>query len=279
MLMNIAIFTVIKDERDYLDDFLNYHTNMGLHIYVFEDLYSCKHDDICSKYENVFLYSVKELYSEEEMPQLEIDRKLHKPPQTDFINRGLKFIHNLNKYEWCFLIDIDEYITCSEELPKILAKFSNYDAIQIYWKNFGCSGYIYKPIYDNKPIYEIFTEQCGYELYRDLKYSNITKFCVNMKKWSPTMKYKIHNASVNWTKIDYTFNRANIVFEPLYLKHFITKSFEEYCHKVFVRGMFHPGHRNFQSIFEMCPEMKQKVEEDKNFKNYFFQKYGVKLNY
>ncbi len=275
--MNIAIFTVIKDEQDYLNDFLKYHTEMGLHIFVFEDLFSNSHSDICCKYENVELHSVKELYEEKEISQLVYNRQNHIPPQTDYINRGLRYIHSLNKYDWCWLIDIDEYITITEPLEDILNRFKEYDAVMVYWKNYGCSGHFYKPIYD-KPIYEIYKEECGYELFSDRKYNNITKFCVNMNKWNDSMNYKIHNAKVKWIKANSTFNRGVEVFEPLYLRHYITKSFEEYCHKIFVRGMMHPNHRTIKSFFEMQPQYKKRISEYKLLHEHLKKTIGVDLN-
>ena len=273
--MNICIFTVIKDETDYLEDFLKYHTELGLHIFVFEDLFSVSHKDITDKYNNVELHSVKELYSEEEIPELIENRIQKKPPQTDFINRGLKYIHSINKYDWCWLIDIDEYITSTEPISSVLSRFNDRDSVLVYWKNYGCSGHVYKPIY-NKPIYEIYTQPCNYEQYSDFKYYKITKFCVNLNKWTEQKKYWIHNANVNWIKADGTYKRTEIVYEPLYLRHYITKSVEEYLWKVFCRGMFHNGHRNWKSLWEMCPETKDKIDE--NFINYFKRKYGVELS-
>ena len=272
--MNICVFTVIKDEQQYLYDFLSYHTKMGLHIFVFEDLFSVSHKDITDKYNNVELHSVKELYSEEEIPQLIEDRKNKVPPQTDYINRGLRYIHSLNKYDWCWLIDIDEYITATEPLEAILSRFNDRDSVLVYWKNFGCSGRIYKPKYD-KPIYDIYTQECGFEQYSDIKYYKITKFCVNLNKWKEEHKYWIHNAPRNWIKVDGTYKRTEIVYEPLYLRHYITKSVEEYIWKVYVRGMFHTGHRQLKSLYEMCPETKDMITDD--FKEYFKEKYGIKI--
>lgn len=272
----VAIFTVIKNEREYLDDFLKYHSNLGIDIYVFEDLFSESHKDICQKYRNVYLYSIKELYNELEIPNLINNRIKHVPPQTEYINKGLKFIHSLEKYDWCWLIDIDEYITFTEPLEQLIDKYKEYDAISVYWQNYGCSGYIYKPTYD-KPIYEIYTEKCGYELYRDRRLNNITKFCVNMNKWNQTMWYKIHDATVNWIKVDFTKDHAQEVFEPLYLRHYITKSFEEYCYKLFVRGMMHPEHRTIQSFFEMQPQYKDKILNDKELQSYLNKKYNISI--
>lgn len=275
--MNISIFTVIKNEREYLRDFLDYHAKMGLDIYIFEDLFSETHKDICSEYGNVFLNSIKELYTEDELPQLITDRTNRIPSQTEFINKGLQYIHNLDKYDWCWLIDIDEYITATEPLEDILKRFEDYDALFVYWMNYGCSGNLYKPIYD-KPIYEIYTERCGYELYADRKRNNITKFCVNMNRWRPDMKYMIHNAAVKRIKVDGTLEHAKEVYEPLYLRHYITKSFEEYCYKIFVRGMHHNGHRRIRSFMEMQPQYKDIILNDKELINYINNKYNIDIN-
>ena len=249
---------------------------MGLHIFVFEDLFSCPHKTITDKYDNVELHSVKELYSEEEIPQLIEDRIQKKPPQTDYINRGLRYIHSLNKYDWCALIDIDEYITCTEKFPDILDRYKEHQAVLIYWCNYGCSGHIYKPNI-KKPPYEIYTEKCEYEKYSDEKYFKITKFIVNMNKYKPTMKFWIHCANVDFVKADMTYKRTDICLEPLYLRHFITRSCEEYAWKVWVRSTFHPGHRCWKSLREMDGDIYEKLKADKNFFPYFKEKYGVEL--
>lgn len=275
--MNVCIFTVIKDERDYLEDFLRYHTEMGIDIYVFEDLFSDAHSDICCKFNNVELHPITDLYEEHELQDLIDRRTRHVPSQTDFLNRGLRFINSLGKYDWCWLIDIDEYITSSKPFPDILDNYKDYDAISIYWMNYGCSGHLYKPIYD-RPIYDIYTERCGYEQHSDRKYNNITKFCVNMHKWAPDQKWKVHNAKTNWVKIDYTTNHFKEVFEPLYLRHYITKSFEEYCYKLYVRGMHHPTHRTIQSFFEMQPQYKDRILGDETLKAYIKEHIGIDIN-
>ena len=276
--MNICVFTVIKDERDYLNDFLKYHTEMGIDIFVFEDVFSCSHKDICDKYENVHLDSILNIFPNSEREDIIKMRKEKVPPQTMYINQGLKYIHSLNKYDWCWLIDVDEFITSTEPISDVLGRFNDRDAVLVYWKNFGCSGHIYKPIYD-KPIYEIYTQPCGYEQYSDYKYFKITKFCVNMNKYNEDKKYWIHNAPVNWIKADGTFKRTEIVYEPLYLRHYITKSWEEFCYKILCRGVFHPGHRQYKSFFEMQHDMEEKIRNDKGFKDYFYKKYGVMPDY
>ena len=274
--MNIAIFTVVKDELDYLDDFLKYHTEMGIDVFVFEDIFSHSHREITDRYDNVYLHSVSELYNENEMPQLINDRTNKIPSQTEFINRGLRYIHSLNKYDWCALIDVDEYITCTEKFPDILDRYKEHQAVLLYWCNYGCSGHIYKPD-DKRPPYDIYTEKCGYEKFSDLKYFKITKFIVNMNKYKPTMKFWIHCANVDFIKADMTYKRTAICLEPLYLRHYILRSAEEYAWKIWVRSCHHPDHRCWKSLKEMDGDIYEKLKADKNFFPYFKEKYGVEL--
>ena len=275
-MVKTAIATVVKNELDYIEDFITYHLDIGIdEIFIYEDYGYVSHKEICDKYDNVYLSSILDIFPRRERGNIIKMRKNNVPPQTTYINQILKYLHPThNDGWWIWLIDIDEYITSTEPISDVLSRFSDRDSVLVYWKNFGCSGHIYKPKYD-KPIWEIFTQQCGYEQYSDLKYYKITKFCVNMNKWKPTQKYYIHNASVNWVKVDGSYKRTEIVYEPLYLRHYITKSVEEYAWKVWVRLMFHNGHRQWKSLFEMCPEVKNKIDND--FFEYFKQKYGVEL--
>lgn len=277
-MVKTAIATVVKDELDYIEDFIKYHLNIGIdEIFIYEDYGSVSHKEICDKYDNVYLSSILDIFPEEqreEIIQMRIDKV---PSQTLYINQILKYLHPThNDGWWVFLTDIDEYITCTEKFPDILDRYKEHQAVLIYWCNYGCSGHIYKPVYD-KPIYEIYTEKCGYEKYSDEKYFKITKFIVNMNKWKPEHKYFIHNAARNWVKVDFTYKRTEPVFEPLYLRHYITKSCEEFCWKVWVRSTFHPGHRCWKSLKEMDGEAYEKLKNEKGFKEYFYKKYGVEL--
>ena len=278
-MVKTAIATVVKNETEYIEDFIKYHLNIGIdEIFIYEDYGSVSHKEICDKYDNVYLSSILDIFPRRERGNIIKMRKNNVPPQTTYINQILKYLHPThNEGWWVWLIDIDEYITSTEPISDVLSRFSDRDAVLLYWKNFGCSGRIYKPIYDNKPVWEMYTEPCGYELYSDFKYYKITKFCINMQRYNPTMKIFIHNAAINWIKADGTFKRTEIVYEPLYLRHYITRSVEEFCWKVWVRMMHHNGHRQWKSLFEMCPDIKEKLEAENGFFSYFKEKYNVEL--
>lgn len=238
-----CIFVVIKDEQEYLDDFIKYHLDLGInHIFIFEDIGSKPHNEIVGKYgENVTLKSIELL-----------NPSSYK--QREYIKSGLLWIRDNFNYDWCFSIDCDEYITITEpSLPALLDKYSEYDAIMLQWKNYGCGGHIKKPIY-NKPIWEIYTEECGYTIY-DKKYCNCTKMCFSMNKLEEKFIYGNHTALCNYVKPDYTWDRTKAVFGRIYIRHYITKSFEEYVWKLTVRGMMCKIHRKIDDFFEMHPHL------------------------
>ena len=279
-MVKTCIATCVKDETEYIEDFIKYHLDIGIdEIFIYEDYGSVSHKEICDKYDNVYLSSILDIFPDEqreEIIQMRIDKV---PSQTLYINQILKYLHPThNEGWWVFLTDIDEFITCTEKFPDIMDKYKEHQAVLLYWCNYGCSGHIYKPD-DKRPPYEIYTEKCGYEQYSDMKMYKITKFIVNMNKYKPTMKFWIHCANVDFIKADMTYKRTEIVFEPLYLRHFITRSFEEFCYKILIRGCFHPGHRQYKSFFEMQPDMEEKIRNDKGFKDYFYNKYGVMPDY
>ena len=275
--MRKAILSIVKDEKSYLYDFLKYHSGMGIDVFVFEDYGSESHKDICDKFDNVYLSTYLELYPKGRRKEITLLRENGRPIKNEMLNQGLKLIKAMNAYDWVFVIDNDEYITFTEPLDDVLSRYNDYDALLIYWENYGCSGHLYKPLYD-KPIYEIYTEKCGFEIHTDLETSNICKFVVNMNKYQPEMFFKIHDSdNTNWVKLDYTKDRSKIVLEPLYLRHFITKSCQEYIEKLYVRGCFYKAHRNMQSFWDMCPEYKEQILNNKEFVNFVRLKYNIDL--
>jgi hypothetical protein len=247
-MVKTCIFVVIKDEQEYLDEWIKYHLDLGInHIFIFEDITSKPHDDIVKKYGNgVTLNSVSILNVDEYK-------------QSNYIKNGLLWIRDNYDYDWCFSIDCDEFITSTESFPDVLSKYEKHDAIMLQWKNYGCSGHIKKPKYD-KPIWEIYTEECGYTFY-DEKYCNCTKMCFNMKKLQEKFIRGNHTALCNYVKPDFTWDRTKRVFGCLFIRHYITKSFEEYVWKLTKRGMMCKEHRKIDDFFEMHPHLRKNKNE------------------
>lgn len=248
--MKTCIFVVIKDEQEYIEDYIRYHIDLGIDtLFFFEDIDSTSHKSITDKYPKVELHSVKELLPLERIQQMKEQGRF----QYHYIKAGLLWIRDNFDYDWCFCLDSDEYVTTTEPFPAVLTAFQDYDGILLYWKNFGCSKHLKKPKYD-KPIWEIYTEECGYT-HCDWKLKQHTKMCYNMKRLKERHIASNHFALSNWIRTDGSKRRTDPpTFKTMYLRHYITKSWEEFKWKLDKRGMMNKAHRTYDDFFEMQPQ-------------------------
>jgi hypothetical protein len=67
--MNNCILTIIKNEHLYLDEWIQYHLNIGVdHIFIFEDIDSNSHHEIVQPYSNqITLFSISTILTEAEL--------------------------------------------------------------------------------------------------------------------------------------------------------------------------------------------------------------------
>lgn len=73
----LCIFTVIKNEHEYLDEWIKYHLELGIdHIFIFEDIDSDTHKEITDKYgDRVSLNNILTVFDTDEQKQEIIERK------------------------------------------------------------------------------------------------------------------------------------------------------------------------------------------------------------
>ena len=264
--MKTCIHTVILNELDeYLKSWLDHHSPMVDHIFIFEDVGSHSHKHITDRYPNVTLLSVFDIYDSEEKKQW-----LRKRKEKKYINQfyylldGVTKIQNLKQYDWCFTLDIDEFITLQEPykaIPDVLSEFQEYDAIILQWMNFGANGHIYKPNYEGRDYREFYTTRAEFSN-ADATFKIDSKVCWNLNKIKRGYLTGIHCGVGNWVKTDFKKNRRSTVYDRIYLKHYVTRSWEEYLWKLFKRGM-HCGdrHRKIDDFFEINPDMIPMKEE------------------
>ena len=281
--MKTAIHTVIKNELDeYLTPWLNHHCPMVDHIYIFEDIGSHSHKHITDRYENVTLLSVVDMYDNQAGKDrlIENDKK-GKMNQRYFIMDGVTFIQKLNLYDWCFTLDIDEFITLQEPykaITDVLGEFLAKDAVILQWANFGASGRIYKPQYNGRDYREFYTQRASFSK-ADEKFKMDSKICWNLRKITRWNLTGLHCCAGNWCKTDGKKDRRSTVYDKMYLKHYITKSFEEYLWKIAVRGCMTKGaHRKISDFFEVNPDMLEKYDECMKFKDEYLKKNNIILN-
>ena len=260
-----CVFTVIKNEQEYLDEWIRYHLNLGIdHLFIFEDLNSESHKDITDKYaDKVTLEKIINIFSDKDIPHILFKKQHKKSVQHSYIQTGLKYLQEKYDYDWCFVIDVDEFITLendSDNLKDILNLYNKYDAIVLQWKNYGANELIYKPDYSNKGLIDTFINPAVGEVHNDPVW--LTKTCYKLKDFNDRF-YRTHHQpseNSNWCRTDFSRNRYNKIYDKIYIRHYITKSWEEYVTKLNIRGMFGTK-RSYDNFFQINPELLSKKDE------------------
>ena len=260
-----CIFTVIKDEQEYIEEFIVYHLNLGVdHIFIFEDIDSTSHKDICNKYSNKVTLNNIGMFSFDEYKRFDRHNMWEENRQRAYNQEGLDWIKNNFDYDWCFAIDCDEYITLEDNtksLSEILGLYSNYGAIILNWQNYNANGHIEKPDYKDGGLVKTYTQKCGKSI-NDATWKS-TKIVFKFERFKKHYFLGTHMCSdlCKWIKSDFSKDYNKPIYKNIYLRHYITKSWEEYVWKLNTRGMFHKKHRNYDEFFEMNPDLKDKKEE------------------
>lgn len=244
-----CILTVIKNEHEYLDEWIRYHLNLGIdHIFILEDTDSDSHKEICDRYgDKVTLDSVVAVLDERSRIEAKEVKELKKwSVQHLYFRNGLLYLQkHHSQYDWCFLIDNDEFITLDGELDDVLSMFNGYDAFIMSWKCFGASGHINKPDYSVKGVVDTYTKEANIPVQ--------TKTCYRLREFKGKFLYTHHRPTglCNWCDAS----------NKMYLRHYITKSWEEYVWKRRTRGYPWGRERDFDYFFQINPDMLPKKEE------------------
>ena len=260
-----CIFTIIKNEHEYLDDFIKYHLSIGInHIFVFEDYGTKTHKEITDKYKDVTLFSVDEIKKVSEEAEKIINKKILNKNvlQPVFMKYGILYIKQNYNYNWCFAIDIDEYITCNGNVNTMMQHYHLYDGILLQWENFGASGHIYKPDYTDKSLTEIYTTPVYLGDKNEIPATK--KIVYNLYTYKLeffSCQHDINRQLTIYCNSDFSQKYKGQIYDNIYLRHYITKSFEEYFWKLKIRGMFYKKHRDLNDFFLMNTDLANQKED------------------
>ena len=254
--MKSCILTVIKNEQEYIDEWIQYHLDLGIdHIFIFEDIDSDSHKEICDKYDAVSLNCIDSVLGDEDRKktrELKLTKK--KNPQEIYFPKALSWIKVNYQYDWCFVIDVDEFITSYKPISDVLSEFRDYDGIVIQWKVFGANGHISKPHYKDKGVVKTYTKESNYAGHYVLEWT--TKSCYNLNTFKESYFKNNHQSTdeCNWCRTDFSNSRSKIIYDKMYIKHYITKSWEEYIAKR-KRGYFMGFARTIDMFFKVNQDM------------------------
>lgn len=262
--MHIGIFTIIKNEHEYLEEWLQYHLTTFPElskIYVFDDPFSKPHKEICDKYNKVINTSLLSIYPEDEQESIRKGTfygKLDRPRQIAFMYDILNYLKKDNFLDWVFYIDVDEFITLADgtkpPLSKILNSYSMKEILVLSWKNYGANGYLTKP---EGSVIENYTKECPLYVGLNMASKSSSKLCFNLRKWNPDTVFTNHHIPIRarWCKTNFSINPADVVYDKIYIRHYITKSLDEFCRKIFIRGQF-LGSKHLRDFFSFNKDIK-----------------------
>lgn len=245
--MNTAICAQIKNEERYLNEWLDYHLKLGIdHIYLFEDYGSRSHASLVEGYDSVTLSTVKEF-----------GVKNQYSPRTQYYTY-CKFLNDYrDEYDWIFFIDVDEFVTFARgyNLERIQKDYKDFPALLLSWKNYGASGHINRPeggVRENYTKEGIVVERAG-DLQWAKKSMVNTKLCNNLLNVHIAEGAKDVNGDANV--------HAPLLYKKVWISHYFTKSWEDFCDRMFERGNMTNNYRTLDSFFQCNPDMEYMDKE------------------
>ena len=237
--MKTAICVIIKDENDYLDEWLDYHLNLGIdEIFLYEDYGSKSHEDIVKPYgDRVHLNSIDVIFNSPYPNKNVIDTGEN--IQVQLFYYFTKFYKNV--FDWVLFNDIDEFLILKQPLHDLLKEYDDKPGLLLHWRWYGASGHIKKPegkVMDNY-------KKC-YKFHSDFPY-NMKSFlnCKKFKNWEqPT--HKVEGAVFPLT--EWGGHKA-------WINHYFTKSWEEWKTKILCRGDVVPNNRKIHEFFYLNKDL------------------------
>lgn len=238
--MRTAVVCIARLEGKYLGEFIEYYKSLG-----FTNVILCDndHDDDNEDVEGILKpYSGFVIY-EDYRNKVGYQMRCYSE-----IYRKYK-----NEYDWLFFCDVDEYLTFThhKNVEEFLQDKSDYECVMINWMCFGDNDQIYADY--SKPLVERFPNPLPFNLCVQYSFPENTHIKSFIKGGLENALFqgnphctntalKCCNASGMrvecrpWQNIDYS---------TAYLRHYITKSLEEYYLGKMKRGT---GDRDYQSF-------------------------------
>ena len=234
--MNCIICAIAKLENDYIYEWAKYHLALGfsaIHIYDNNDIDGEKIADVFNGTEcedHVIIHDVRgQRFVQKKVYQMCYDNEI---------------------FDWCAFIDIDEFITFSKEsaaktINDFLKDKNNWEAVHLNWMCFGDCGMVYN---SHQPVLERFKFA---KKPRDFYYTYI-----NRPENEHIKSIIRKGAIVDWCKDENSFSSnphtpygltlvcdsrgmqvnnspfSSICHKIAYVRHFSTKTIEEYTIKV-----------------------------------------------
>lgn len=248
--MKSCVVAIAKYEGKYINEWVEYNLSIGFDHIIIGD----NNDDNTENLAKILMKYIKE------GKVTVVDIKDYYIKQIDFYKYAYQNL--VGRFDWVLFYDIDEFLVLNKHsnVNDYLKqkKFKNFDVIKICWKVMSNNGYV---VEIDKPVLERFTEEginykCDFEL-KDKDGNNYDCYVNNTVKsfyrTSAKCIPQTHCTEKHVDGIRYCDNTGNEIIDKeyfpnwsqrneyinhddAYIKHFLTKSLEEYVKYKIKRG-------------------------------------------
>lgn len=226
--MKVALCCIIKDENDYLKEFVEYYKNLGVDNIILYDNNDSNGEDIND--------SIKEYIDNKYV--IVIEDKDKEAQQEFAYNDCIKKYGK--QYDWICFFDVDEYLTLRKHnnIKEYLKSFPDTcDCIHINWKCMTDNNLLYN---DGRPLMERFTEPAdensdlNYHIKSIVKVTNTN----NLIYGNPHFFFGCNECRSNNGHLCNPYNYFIIPanWDDAYITHFIMKTITEFLYKKMKRG-------------------------------------------
>lgn len=217
----LSVAAIIKNEKPYLKEWLEYHMLQGV-----EHFYLCDNDssDGTEEYLRPYIANGTITYI-----------------MQSGTNQQLKCYENIiaqykNETEWLAIIDLDEYLVPlqAENMTAFLKEFDDVSEVSLNWMNYGDSGKVSR---SSGLITEDFTSHARF-LNHTVKSIVRPEKVIDFNAFGSNHYMRVEGKSVNEYHKPVNFMLSfNISADKARVNHYILKSFAEFLHK---KGRGHP---------------------------------------
>ena len=247
MKHSLAICAIVKNEHDYLLEWIAYHRVVGVDHFLIYNNSDPSDDGTTGLLSKLHGIGAVEVVLWPDRPNWGLPNEVYVRPQIPAYYDGIERLRN--EAEWVAFIDVDEFLLPMKEndLPRTLMFYEQFGGVGANWRMFGFSGETKKR---NVPVCQRFTMAASPE-------NMVSQHVKCIARPALIREVGIHRPFLNGgilvdehgreLKHPYGF-RYPVSYDLLRINHYYTKSQEEWLEKVARGRASHPQKRQESSV-------------------------------